>query len=506
MKLFTIGDSLSQGFMSGAAARTDLSFSTLIADALKTSKYNYPEWPKGGHPLNIEQAFRVLERRFGDDEDIRGPFEWTRALSILNSYMDNVEDYYEREGGNDPNFKSFFHNVAVRGFDLSSAWQVNPELCSKLINQSRNSSRDNFPSVVDQSFLRTARTVLRAGSKGNQNFSQLDWLNHHHKEEGVENLILFLGANNALGTVLSLNINQTSRNGTAFKDGPESVSYETRRDKGWNLWHPDDFRVEYRFTLNRVKKILQSNPDVDYKVFVATIPLVTIAPLIKAVGAVNERQQVEVTEYRMDNVQAAPKSKAELPKAEKIKYSYAKYYTYFPFADSFDIEDPHLNFRQILHIDNCIRTYNRIIQEEVMAFNKSLNARKVYIVDVGTILSKMALKRNNLMPPYEYPEYFDFVYPRIDTRYYGTTRDGKIMSGGIFSLDGVHPSAIGQGLLAYEFLKVMNEAGSFDGDPEKALNWDAIFESDSLYNDPIGLLNEIYDNAKLARWMLGKLS
>src|SRR3712207_6958900 len=29
MKLFTIGDSISQGFMSGAAARTDLAYSTL---------------------------------------------------------------------------------------------------------------------------------------------------------------------------------------------------------------------------------------------------------------------------------------------------------------------------------------------------------------------------------------------------------------------------------------------------------------------------------------------
>ena len=32
MRLFTIGDSVSQGLMSGAAARTDLSYSTLIAE------------------------------------------------------------------------------------------------------------------------------------------------------------------------------------------------------------------------------------------------------------------------------------------------------------------------------------------------------------------------------------------------------------------------------------------------------------------------------------------
>lgn len=31
LKLFTIGDSISQGFMSLAAARTDLSYSTIVA-------------------------------------------------------------------------------------------------------------------------------------------------------------------------------------------------------------------------------------------------------------------------------------------------------------------------------------------------------------------------------------------------------------------------------------------------------------------------------------------
>ncbi len=35
MKLFTIGDSISQGVMSGAAARTDLAYSTLVAKKME---------------------------------------------------------------------------------------------------------------------------------------------------------------------------------------------------------------------------------------------------------------------------------------------------------------------------------------------------------------------------------------------------------------------------------------------------------------------------------------
>ena len=34
MKLFTIGDSIPQGFMSGAAARTNLAYSTLVAGCM----------------------------------------------------------------------------------------------------------------------------------------------------------------------------------------------------------------------------------------------------------------------------------------------------------------------------------------------------------------------------------------------------------------------------------------------------------------------------------------
>ena len=40
MELFTIGDSISQCFMSLAAARTDKCYSTLLANILGVKKYN----------------------------------------------------------------------------------------------------------------------------------------------------------------------------------------------------------------------------------------------------------------------------------------------------------------------------------------------------------------------------------------------------------------------------------------------------------------------------------
>lgn len=504
MKLFTIGDSISQGFMSLAAARTDQSYSTLLADILGIKKYHYPSWPKGGHPLNLELLFRKLEKRLG--ADISGTFEWPMAFSIISAFLDEVEDYYERGEGSHltPPQKNFFNNVAVRGFDLASSWMIKPSLCRDYIESSRN-KKDNIMGMVDESQFRTALTVLEAGSQqGAKDASQLDWLKYHHQKEGIENVIVWLGANNALGTVTSLNINQTSNDGTAFDIGPENVSHEKR--KGWNLWHPGDFKKEYEYMFNQVLNIMEDNPnDTDYKVFIATVPLVTIVPLTKSVGGVEDREIVKVNEWRVNLKNPAPMGNKDIADPEEHVYSYGRYYPYFVYAENFDIGMPHLNMMQTLHIDNTIRQYNKIIIETVAAANEKLNKKRFYLVDISSVLSDMALKRNNYSPCYKFPAYFDFVYPRADTRYYGTTRKGKIMSGGLFSLDGVHPTAIGQGLIAYEFLKVMKQAGTFTGDVEKAFNWKSIFETDSLRAEPISLISEIYDNMDLKKWVIKML-
>lgn len=507
MKLFTIGDSISQGFMSGAAARTDLCFSTIISKLLKIPDYNVPEWLKGGLPVNIEAVFRKLEKRLG--ANIQGPFEWPVALNIINNYLDDVEDYYESGEGWAELFKgNCYHNVSVRGFDVAYSWLLSPKTCRDVIETS-SASGDDWWGIANESLLRTALKVLETGAAGKiQNPSQLDWLRYHHQNEGVENVILWLGSNNALGTVLDLNINQTSLDGSAFKDGPEKVDFLTRTEKGWNLWHPGDFRKEYAYLIEQVVSIMHENPSkIDYKIYVGTIPLVTILPIIKAVGASQDRESIDVIEWPVDIANPAPLGIGELPnRFTKNAYSYAKYYAYFAFAENFQITDPHLNLVQILHIDNTIRQYNRVIQEIIAEANKKIGQRRFYLVDIGDALSQMALKRNNYNPTYVYPEFFDFIYPKVDTRYYGTNRKGQIMAGGLFSLDGVHPSAIGQGLIAHEFIKVMNKAESRSPADELKIDWKQIFANDQLYGEPIKLITEIYDNAEFKKWLFKMIS
>lgn len=503
MKLFTIGDSISQGVMSGAAARSDLSYSAIIARLLYgndvTRKYHMPEWPAGGIPFNIETLMRRLEYLAG--ADISGPLEWPAAADCIIRYIDEVEDFYERGAGGLHTVlpRNAYHNVSVRGFDVAHSWLVHPALAKAEIATSQG-NHDGIFSLPAEANLRVAQHVLGAGSPAEtDSFTQLDWLRHHHSQSGVENLFLWLGANNALGTVLDLQIRQTSNSGDRFASG--SIGYRERKAAGWNLWHPEDFRAEYRQLMERVTTIMDENPKgVVWNVFIATIPLVTICPVIKAAG-IEEREEVSVTEWPVDLENPAPLGSSELRDPVVRECSYGRYYPHFLFADHFDKSLPHLNLAQVLHIDDTIRAYNRIIMESVAEANRLLGVRRFWLVDIASCLSALALRRNRYKPTYRLPDYFRYAYPRIDTRFFGSTRKGEMVSGGIFSLDGVHPTAIGQGIIAREFLQVMKRAGCFAGDPDTAIDWRAIAAADTLYSRPPALMSEWFENIPLKKWI-----
>jgi hypothetical protein len=163
----------------------------------------------------------------------------------------------------------------------------------------------------------------------------------------------------------------------------------------------------------------------------------------------------------------------------------------------------YLTLAEALHIDDCIRAYNRDISRLLEEKNKEHPKRRYYLVDTCGILESLAFKRNAGQVEYDFPDYFDFVYPRVDTKYYHADRRKRLRQGGLFSLDGVHPTAIGQGIIAHEFMKVMKQAGVVvDG----SLNWPTIFESDTLYSDPISLMHELYNKDWLAKYLLERFS
>jgi hypothetical protein len=483
MKLFTIGDSISQGFMSLAAARTDLSYSTLIASklGLKPQKdYLYPDWGAGGIPLNIENILRTLNKRYGSN--IRG-IEWLTVLQTINEVVNEAEEYYERGLGSlnkpFPGNVEYFHNIAIQGFNVADSWLVNQEVCEEGIELERNKkSTDDFLQGPDAPFYRTALKVLNPSLKEEfRTFSQIDWLRHHAKTEGIENLVLWLGANNALGTVIGLKINQT-RNDS--KQRPHTLSHlRRRRVWKWNLWHPDDFRDEYSEFLKQVHEAMQKNVAQNWKVFVGTIPLVTIAPIAKGVGEATEIKTKDGDYYG----------------------TYYKYYTYFPFEEDFArTTGTHLTMQDALHIDSCIRKYNKIIKELINKQNEQYGqSPRYYTVDISKAFEELAFKRNKGQPSYEFPPFFEFVYPKVNTKYYHANVNGELTQGGLVSLDGIHPTTIGHGILAYEFLKKMNEAEVVN---DCELDWENIFANDLLYTKPITLMQELYGKEELAKHII----
>src|SRR5262249_57632060 len=93
--------------------------------------------------------------------------------------------------------------------------------------------------------------------------------------------------------------------------------------------------------------------------------------------------------------------------------------------------------------------------------------------------------------PYERPEELAELEPRPDTHFFSSGPKGRI-AGGLFALDGIHPTTIGYGLMAQEFIRVMQEAGvqfmRGDGvtprEGEVRVDWRRLIPLDSLIAHP----------------------
>ncbi len=482
-RLITIGDSISQGFMSLAAAKTKNSYSTVIAKSLGLTpgtNYLVPEWADGGIPLNLERMFRMLQKYYGDD--IWGPFEWGSAAIRISTLMDKVEDYYERGPGSykNPAGVPGWHNLSSFGFNVSDAWEVTPQVCKVVL---KDDEVDNFVGIPDNSFYRSAYRVLNPDNSADKmNYSQLEWIKHYaeNDSDGLENLVIWLGANNALGTILDMSIDLTDMSLNDYKllnDHFAKLKY--------NLWKPDLFEYDYNTLLDKVIGILDTpehnSKQPNWKIFLGTVPAVTIAPIAKGVGEpAKETDPFYVITHKDIN--------------------YFEYYTYLVFHREGCIsgEVPYLTRAQAFEIDSYISGYNQSIKKLAHEKNEQLGTDRFFVVDTNASLLKMAYKRNGGEPYFEFPEELLELTRKPDTRYYKAEHN-RVIEGGIFSLDGVHPGEIGHGVIAHEFMKVMGNAGvNFDS----GLNWAEIVTSDKLNTVPLESVNEIYQHDKLVKLIM----
>ena len=462
-KLVVIGDSLSQGFQSGSISNTRLTYPKMVATALGDDDFSAPDFSgEGGLPLNLELLFRLLADRYGPQLSL---LEAIPAFMTVSSFLDRVEDYWERGDGTLPAGTGPLHrNLSVWGFSVGDADTLTEGLCRRVIPP----ARENLPAlqqITEWPMYRTARRTLNPSFASQyENYSQLEAARAiANEQEGIENLLVWLGANNCLDTVTSLQIRLSE------KADVNRLAFE----RNCNLWRPEHFRTLYQRAAKRINALKAKN------VIVGTVPHVTIPPVCRGItpGAAEG-------EERDDN-------------------GYYEYYTHFWVWDDDFKRAPHkypyLTRGDARMIDQTVDAYNEIIRQEAATHGW-------HVVDHCTVLDQLAFRRQGGKPPYQFPDElvqalkrnlhtkdrFDLEErPILDTRYLRKSKnsDGSIRyQGGLISLDGIHPTTIGYGITAHEVLKVMNNFVA-----TKPLDWDAIIEADRLVCDLPANLESLQD-------------
>lgn len=449
-RLVCIGDSLTQGVKSGAIFEANLSYPAILAweIGLNEEDFRYPSFSgEGGLPINIEYMLRRLDRRFGSEVDW---YEIPLSVMYLRKWMDDVEDYWERGPGASPlKYSGHYHNVAVGGFEIQDAYQVSAEMCQKTVKE----SSDNWlRQVPEHAMLRTALRVLNPSHSNKPEdlrATQVSRVAQLARNDGIENLIVFLGANNVLGTVTSLEYIEST-----VKDLEEPNPVKRKA----TIYTPEHFDVLLSKLMDEVEKMSEGEGQVE-RVFWGTVPPVTVPPVSQGVGG------------RLDSADGLGESPYGPKDDRKWFRRYFRYYTrpWIPARNFKPNEDPKLEGEKIVQIDQTIVQYNKIITKKIDAHNDKREtegkSKDWFIVDIHWALERLAFRRYMEDPsvppppgwsPYELPDAYEKL--NLNTKFLRADQ-GERVSGGIFSLDGIHPTTVAYGLVAQEFINVMQANG-----------------------------------------------
>ncbi len=125
------------------------------------------------------------------------------------------------------------------------------------------------------------------------------------------------------------------------------------------------------------------------------------------------------------------------------------------------------------------------------------------VLELAGTLDRLATRRFISSPwarpawwtPYELPAALAALDPVPNTRFLRAGPQGRT-DGGIFSLDGVHPTTSGYGLVAQEVIRVMEQAGvtfrGRDGTPRTGpidVDFDRLLRADTLMSDPPAIVS-----------------
>ncbi|MGH3937846.1 MAG: hypothetical protein ACRDTG_04300, partial [Pseudonocardiaceae bacterium] len=199
----------------------------------------------------------------------------------------------------------------------------------------------------------------------------------------------------------------------------------------FTVWRPSHFVAELELVAAKVRQIRARH------VIWCTIPHVTIAPIARGVGG---------------------KVNSGSP--------YFSYYTR-PWISDHAFRpghDPAITGAEAHAVDSAIDQYNDAITATVAAARRA--GRNWYLLDIAGVLDRLASRRYLEDPqarpdwwtPYPLPPELAALRPVPDSRFLTADETGRL-SGGLFSLDGLHPTTVGYGIIAQEIIDVMVGAG-----------------------------------------------
>ncbi len=450
-----MGDSMAQGFKNGGIYRTDLSFPALLSQAMGSeTTFESPVFTaQTGIPINIEMLVRAMAEEFGEEITWN---EYLRAGKHLYSTLRRIKTYWEGEKKPLNIDREFpYQNQAIWGLSISDAWLLHEKYCFDQITKTKP-RYTVFSVLPDNALYVTGRLVLNPSySKKRREKTMIDNVKEIGEDGGIENLICCIGHNNIVGAVTNLELIYSEENDLNVPHGKRTCT----------LFRPEHFEDEIRILFQKLSKISVK------RVFVPTIPYLTIPPAIRGVN--NDKT--------------------------KPRTGYFDYYSRFWIWDEdFDPDKhPHLTKEQAIKLDQHVDQYNKIIYEQAEEFG-------FYVVPVSRYVSAAARRRLGAEKVQPFPKLFiealrnnpktaylaeNPEQPRISTDYIRLKENSRQLDrGGIFSLDGLHPTTIGYGLIANIYKERMEKEGV---EFEHNVNWDFIIESETLVNNPPLLLNDL---------------
>lgn len=472
-KLVTIGDSYMQGFINGSLDQNGHSIPGIIAKALGIAEFRHPQINPafnavGGIPFNLEYLLRNLSDRSAA-LGLGRHLHWHNVPVVaffIWRHLRTIEKLWHQRLSMCCNPPAYYHNLGIISFTTEDITTINSKFCEEAISHPNLAKSHFVKELLEWPVYRVASQILNpAAAAGNQHATVMDHVAALGESGGIENLLISVGNNDVIGPLLSLKMIEPETHGISSHVFDRNANV---------LLPPSAFKRSWQKLCDRLATIAVE------RVFISNLPHLTILPIIRGVG--------------------------------RRFGSYYQYYTRpWIWDNQFNPKrDPYLTHGEAQRIDAIIDEYNAIIAT-------SAASHGWHVVDTCEKFDTIAFRRNFGQRPNIWPPQAIAALKRnpktsylvdnddtvsLDTRFircsYDERGDFRLTAGGLFSLDGIHPSITFSGYLAHHFLEAMTAQGvRAQNGAAPAIDWNELINSDSLLTDPPRMLYNLRRISKI---------